>query len=36
LREGVAFLHRDRALDGDVRAVCAMVEGDAFRAMAAR
>ena len=36
LREAVAFLHRDRALDGDVRAVCALVEGDAFHAMAAR
>ncbi len=31
LRDEVAFLHRDRALDGDVRAVCAMVERDAFR-----
>ena len=35
LREVVAFLHRDRALDGDVRAVCGLVEADAFRPMAA-
>ncbi len=30
LRDKVAFLHRDRALDGDVRAVCALVENNAF------
>jgi histidine ammonia-lyase len=35
LRKAVAFLHRDRALDGDVRAGCALVEVDAFRPMAA-
>ena len=34
LRERVAFLHRDRALDGDIRAVCALVEQDAFRQVA--
>jgi len=31
LREKIAFLHRDRALDGDVRTVCALVADDAFR-----
>ncbi|MEO5812186.1 MAG: aromatic amino acid lyase [Rhodanobacter sp.] len=30
LREKVAFLHRDRALDPDIRAVCALVQGNAF------
>ncbi len=30
LRGKVAFLHRDRALDGDVRAVCALVKSDGF------
>ncbi len=30
LREKVAFLHRDRALDGDIRAVCVLVESNAF------
>ena len=30
LREQVAFLHRDRALDADIRAVCALVAGNAF------
>jgi histidine ammonia-lyase len=28
LREKVAFLHRDRALDADIRAVCALVESN--------
>ena len=32
LRERIAFLHRDRALDGDVAAVCALVQQGAFRA----
>jgi histidine ammonia-lyase len=31
LRSKIAFLHRDRALDGDIRAVCALVANDAFR-----
>ena len=30
LREQVAFLHRDRALDADIRAVCTLVAGNAF------
>jgi len=30
LREQVAFLHRDRALDADIRAVCALVSSNAF------
>ncbi len=34
LREAVAFLHRDRALDGDVRAACALVEDGAFNFIA--
>ena len=32
LRQHIAFLHRDRALDGDVAAVCALVQQGAFRA----
>jgi histidine ammonia-lyase len=32
LRRQIAFLHRDRALDGDVAAVCALVQQGAFRA----
>ncbi|MGN6706425.1 MAG: HAL/PAL/TAL family ammonia-lyase [Rhodanobacter sp.] len=32
LRERIAFLHRDRALDGDVAAACALVQQGAFRA----
>ena len=35
LRKKVAFLHRDRALDGDIRAVCALVESRAFQQPAA-
>ena len=35
LRKQVAFLHRDRALDGDIRAVCALVESRAFQQPAA-
>ena len=31
LRQHITFMHRDRALDGDIRAVCALVEQDAFR-----
>ncbi|MEO8748610.1 MAG: aromatic amino acid lyase, partial [Rhodanobacter sp.] len=34
VRREVAFLHRDRALDGDIRAVCALVKHDAFRSPA--
>ena len=30
LRERVAFIHRDRAMDGDVRAVCELVQQGAF------
>ncbi|HEY6545182.1 MAG TPA: aromatic amino acid lyase, partial [Dokdonella sp.] len=25
IRERIAFMHRDRAMDGDVRAICALV-----------
>ncbi len=32
VRDKIAYLHRDRALDGDVRAACALVADDAFRA----
>ncbi|WP_049621426.1 HAL/PAL/TAL family ammonia-lyase [Frateuria defendens] len=31
LREQIAFMHRDRAMDGDVRAVCELVRRRAFR-----
>jgi len=31
LRQKIDFLHRDRALDGDIQAVCALVAEDAFR-----
>jgi histidine ammonia-lyase len=27
IRARIAFLSRDRALDGDIRAICALVEG---------
>ena len=30
LRQRIAFLHKDRALDGDVRAVCALLQQRAF------
>jgi histidine ammonia-lyase len=33
LREKVAFVDRDRALAGDIRAVCALVQEDAFRGL---
>ncbi|MGS0997300.1 HAL/PAL/TAL family ammonia-lyase [Rhodanobacter sp. UC4436_H3] len=32
LRQRIAFMHRDRALDGDVAAACALVQQGAFRA----
>ena len=32
LRQRITFLHRDRALDGDVAAACALVQQGAFRA----
>jgi histidine ammonia-lyase len=31
LRERIGFMHRDRAMDGDVRAVCAMLQQGAFQ-----
>jgi histidine ammonia-lyase len=31
LRRHIDFMHRDRALDGDVRTVCALVQQGAFR-----
>jgi histidine ammonia-lyase len=31
LRRHIGFMHRDRAMDGDVRTVCALVQQDAFR-----
>lgn len=31
LRQKIDFLHRDRALDGDIQAICALVAEDAFR-----
>ncbi|MEO7066216.1 MAG: aromatic amino acid lyase [Rhodanobacter sp.] len=31
LRKHITFMHRDRALDGDIREICALVEQDAFR-----
>ncbi|HEY8587792.1 MAG TPA: aromatic amino acid ammonia-lyase [Rhodanobacter sp.] len=33
LRQHIAFIHRDRAMDGDVRTVCALVQQGAFRAV---
>ena len=35
LREHIAFMHRDRAMDGDVRVACELVRGGAFAATAA-
>ena len=35
LRKQVAFLHRDRALDVDIRAVCALVDSNALLQSAA-
>jgi histidine ammonia-lyase len=32
LRGQIGFMHRDRAMDGDIRAVCALVRDGAFRA----
>ncbi|HET6806310.1 MAG TPA: aromatic amino acid ammonia-lyase [Frateuria sp.] len=34
LRERIAFMHRDRAMDGDVRAACALQQERAFAAAA--
>ncbi|MFC5437626.1 histidine ammonia-lyase [Rhodanobacter umsongensis] len=34
LRQHIDFMHRDRAMDADVRAVCALVQRDAFRSAA--
>jgi histidine ammonia-lyase len=31
LRQHISFMHRDRAMDGDVRTACALVAQDAFR-----
>jgi histidine ammonia-lyase len=31
LRKHVSFMHRDRALDGEVQTVCTLVQQDAFR-----
>jgi histidine ammonia-lyase len=31
LRRHISFMHRDRAMDGDVRTVCALVQQGAFR-----
>jgi histidine ammonia-lyase len=31
LRQHIDFIHRDRAMDGDVRTVCALVQQDVFR-----
>lgn len=34
LRQHIGFMHRDRAMDGDVRMVCALVQQGAFRSAA--
>jgi len=34
LRQHIGFMHRDRAMDGDVRTVCALVQQGAFRSAA--
>jgi histidine ammonia-lyase len=34
LRQHIAFMHRDRAMDGDVRTICALVQQGAFRSAA--
>jgi len=34
LRRHIGFMHRDRAMDGDVRTVCALVQQGAFRSAA--
>jgi histidine ammonia-lyase len=31
LRQHIGFIHRDRAMDGDVRTICALVQQGAFR-----
>jgi histidine ammonia-lyase len=31
LRRHIDFMHRDRAMDGDVRTICALVQQGAFR-----
>ncbi|OOG42018.1 aromatic amino acid ammonia-lyase [Rhodanobacter sp. C05] len=34
LRQHISFMHRDRAMDGEVRTVCALVQQGAFRSAA--
>jgi histidine ammonia-lyase len=34
LRRHIAFMHRDRAMDSDVRTICALVQQGAFRSAA--
>jgi histidine ammonia-lyase len=34
LRERIAFMHRDRAMDGEVRAICELQQQRAFAAAA--
>jgi len=31
LRKHISFMHRDRAMDGEVRTVCALVQQGALR-----